>query len=519
SFNVQQGVYLKRGFAVYGWGSLDPENLKEIFRPENGYLPDHPPLGRLWLGIAHDLAADSIPTDTLQRNGWSLLHARFGSVVAFSLTVLLVGWVSSYWYSPAVGLLSSFALILMPRVFGHAHLAALESVTNLFYTLAVLGVASWWTKSEPPTRKAAIASGILWGLAMLTKIQGVLIMVPVGVWGLCYWRQKSIIPGALFGVAGFATLLALWPWLWIDPAAHLKEYFSSSTERSINKVYYLGETYIDQPVEATEDHPPELSEYPVLPWHYPLVMFAVAIPVGLHFFGLLGLRAQPTGRALEGRQQVVLACAFFPIALFCLPMVSVYDGIRLFLTACPLWAISIGLGARVAWTWLSVRAGILGITVWIVTFLAAPLASMISLHPCQLSYYNLGVMSLRGADDLGFEPTYWGDSIHRDFQKRIVATIPKGSRVGLVPVLHQHQISSFQAQSRLFHDHQIELVPFDPQMTNPPRYVLTFYRRADHSAELTESLDRGEPIVEVRRQGVKLASLIEFDSSVEGASR
>ena len=31
SFNVQQGVYLKRGIATYGWGALDPASLQEIY--------------------------------------------------------------------------------------------------------------------------------------------------------------------------------------------------------------------------------------------------------------------------------------------------------------------------------------------------------------------------------------------------------------------------------------------------------------------------------------------------------
>ena len=519
SFNVQQGVYLKRGLSLYGWSVIDPTNLKEVFNTENGYLPDHPPLGRLWLGIAHDLTAAWLPTETLDRNGWSLLHARFGSVAAFSLTVFLIGWVASCWYNPATGFFSSLALVMMPRVFGHAHLAALESVTNLFYTLAVLGVAAWWTKSIPPSRKAAIACGILWGLAMLTKIQGVLIMVPVGLWGLCYWRHKSIVPGAIFGIAGFVTLFALWPWLWIEPAENLQEFLASSTERSINKVYYLGETYIDQPVEPTENHPAELSDYPVVPWHYPFVMFAVTVPVGLQFLGLLGLCAKPAGRAWDGPHQVVLACAFFPIILFSLPMISVYDGVRLFLTALPLWAITVGRGGAVAWDWLSQKTGGAATLIWISVFVAAPIVSMAALHPCQLSYYSFGVMSLRGADELGFEPTYWGDSIHRDFQKQIVQEVPEGSQIGLVPVLHQHQIAALKTQSKLFHDHGIEIVPFDPRMPNPPRYVLTFYRRADHSAELTTFLEQGEPILEVRRQGVSLASLFEFGSSESGVSR
>lgn len=511
SFNVQQGVYLKRGIATFGWGVLDPASLREIFDTENGYLPDHPPLGRLWLGVAHDLAAEALPTETEEQTGWSLLHARFGSAVAFALTVFIIGWVAGYIYSPATGFFSSLALVMMPRVVGHAHLASLETVTNLFYTIAVLAVAALWTKSQPPTRKAALFCGVLWGLAMLTKIQGILIMVPVGIWGLCFWRLRSIVPGALFGIAGFVTLLAFWPWLWNSPVEHLQEYLGRTTDRSINKVYYLGETYIDH----ADDSRPELAEYDVVPWHYPLLMFAVTVPLGFQFLGLLGLKVKPIGRLFDGPLQVILLCAFFPVALFCLPSVSVYDGVRLFLTAYPLWAIVIGRGGAVAWEWLSVRAGLFGKIVWLTAFLGAQLGSMFVLHPCSLSYYNIGVLSLRGADDLGFEPTYWGDSLHREFQEEVVSAVPTGTRIGLVPVLHQHQLSSLSSQSRVFQDHQIEIVPFDPQMPAPPEYVMTFYRKADHSAELTERLEQAELIVEYRRQGVLLSGLFKLGSSAK----
>ncbi len=515
SFNVQQGVYLKRGIATYGWGALDPASLQEIYNTENGYLPDHPPLGRLWLGVAHDFAVDVLPTETVERTGWSLLHARFGSAVAFALTVLLIGWVAAYLYNPATGFFSSLALVMMPRVVGHAHLASLETVTNLFYTIAVLSVAACWTKSQPPTRKVAIFCGVLWGLAMLTKIQGLLIMVPVGIWGLCYWRQRSVIPGALFGVAGFVTLFICWPWLWSAPLDHLQEYLGRTTDRSINKVFYLSKTYIDHADASI----PELAEYPVVPWHYPLLMFAVTVPLGFQFLGLLGLKVKPLGRMFDAPLQVILACAFFPVALFCLPSVSVYDGVRLFLTVYPLWAIVIGRGGAVAWAWLSERAGLFGIIVWLTAFLGAQLTSMFVLHPCLLSYYNLGVLSLRGADDLGFEPTYWGDSLHREFQEEVVKSVPKGTQIGLVPVLHQYQLLSLASQSKVFHDHQIEIVPFDPNMPDPPDYVMTFYRKADHSAELTQRLEEAEIVVEYRRQVVLLSALFKLDSSVALDSR
>lgn len=501
SFNVQQGLYLKRMGAQYGWSVLEPANVRKLFEDPR-YLPDHPPLGRLWLDISHDLAASVVPMKPNQ-TGWSLAHARVGSATGYALTILLIGWAASRWYGPGIGICSSLAMLMMPRVFAHAHLAALETPINLTYTMAALAVAAWWTGDNPPTKRAALLCGVLWGLAMLTKIQGVLLMVPVGVWGLCYWRHRAILPGVLFGVAGALTLFLLWPWLWIEPVGHLQEYLGRTTDRSINKVFYLGETYIDH----ADENIPELAGYPVVPWHYPLAMSAVTVPLGLQIFALIGLFGRCEGKRWDGPLQVVVACLLFPIALFCVSGIAVYDGVRLFLVSFPLLALVAGRGAALAWNWLSRKAGLFGKFVWLTIFLAMPSVSMFALHPCQLSYYHMGVGSLRGAARLGFEPTYWGDSIHRDFQKEMVAKIPAGSRVGVVPVLHQFQIDALKSQSHLFREHGLQLEPFDPNMKNPPSFVLTFYRKADHSEQLTGVLEQSELLVTYEPQGVRLAGL------------
>ena len=474
SFNVQQGAYFVHEAKEYGWGVLAPASLQEIFRdpaddPASVYNPDHPPLGRLWLGVAGELARQAAPS-VAPVNEIRIVYARFGSATAYALTILIVGWVTARWYGAGSGFCAALALFLMPRVFGHAHLAALESVTNLFYTIAALAVASLWTGTQAPTKKAAVFCGFLWGLAMLTKIQGVLLMVPVGIWGLCYWRGKSILPGALFGLAGAVTLFALWPWLWSNSFEHLQDYLGRTTDRSINKVYYLGEVWVDHEDPTV----PELADYREIPWHYSLVMFAVTVPFAFQLLGLLGLNVKTTGRRFDGPMQVVLACMLFPLVLFCLPGVAVYDGVRLFLVSFPLWAIPIGRGGACLWDWFTARAGLFGKIVWTLVFFGSQLVSMFVLEPCLLSYYNLGAGSLRGANAIGFEPTYWADSLHRDFQKEVVEAIPPGSRVGLVPVLHQFQVEAFLHESLIFREQGIRLEPFDPTFENPPEYVMTF---------------------------------------------
>ena len=52
-FNVEQGVYLVEQGRALGWLNLIPGTSQEAYRREHGYNPDHPPLGRWWLGVHH----------------------------------------------------------------------------------------------------------------------------------------------------------------------------------------------------------------------------------------------------------------------------------------------------------------------------------------------------------------------------------------------------------------------------------------------------------------------------------
>ena len=67
SFNVEQGVRLVEGLRAWFVGEV---TLREIFgdvrdipNSQIGYHnPDHPPLGRLWLGLWHHLTAGVVPS-------------------------------------------------------------------------------------------------------------------------------------------------------------------------------------------------------------------------------------------------------------------------------------------------------------------------------------------------------------------------------------------------------------------------------------------------------------------------
>ncbi|MCH7688904.1 MAG: hypothetical protein IH899_19840, partial [Planctomycetes bacterium] len=175
SFNVHEGVRLVDAIPEWLTGRLstlevfgDHNDLGLRNAPIGYYLADHPPLGRVWLGLSHQLACAVSPPED-HPSPFVIAAARTGSAFAFAFLVILVGYVSGKWYGPVAGMTASASLVMMPRLFGHAHLAALESVMSLAYAAVVFSVAGYWSKQSPPIRRTAILTGLLFGLALLTK--------------------------------------------------------------------------------------------------------------------------------------------------------------------------------------------------------------------------------------------------------------------------------------------------------------------------------------------------------------
>ncbi len=562
-FNVEQGVLLVEQARALGWFNLIPGVSVEAFKPENGYLPDHPPLGRYWLGVHHHLTWWLAPP--FDPEGFCVTAcARTGSATAFALTVWMIGLFATAHYGRAAGLLTSLALVLMPRVYGHAHLASLETITNLTCTAAVLAVAHWWSGSasgchghgfawpcwrsratamqshdrgtrpktladangvrsiaSTPSSRVALLTGVMMGLALLTKIQAVLIPIPVILWALWRWRTKAILPLLIWGVTANVVFFALWPYLWLDPIGHFLEYLGRTTNRATIHCFYFGVRYDDKAV----------------PWHYPFVMFAVTVPVGLHLLGVWGLfslfgRQPPAripntdatpsggressgssgdpqtprstkapltltfspedgGEGTRSRDVLLLACTVFPLIVFALPGVAVYDGERLFLTSFPLWAILAGRGTSRLCEFIVHRADnlitLLTAAVAMSLLLFYHLAWQVGLRPCHLCYYNELTLGQVGAARAGLELDYWGVGATRTLLTELAEFVPSNSHVATTPTLHQFQADEYRRQSPILRRRGISTVSYE-SLAAPPSVVLVFRRRADLSNPWTDGL-------------------------------
>ncbi|MBX3452563.1 MAG: glycosyltransferase family 39 protein [Planctomycetaceae bacterium] len=495
TFNVQQGVYLVELWRQYGIWTFDPGNAKDLFGNEM-HLPDHPPLGRAWLGVFHHLTWWLSPPR--QPDGpFVTACARTGSVIAFVLTLLLVGAWGRRLAGPGAGLFAALAYASLPRAVGHSEIAALESILNLTWLVALATVAGLAAReSAPPRMRFAAAAGVTLGLALLTKIQAIFLGPIVVLWWLVRWRARGLASLAVWGITGWMVFFLGWPWLWIDPVNHIARYLGRTVDRATLHVYYLGQVWPDTGV----------------PWHYPLVMLAATTPV-LILGTALGAairfwRMPRTDSDMRGSGEVALLALAIavPLAIFSMPGVAVYDGIRLFLVVLPPLAILSGAGLAWLEEWLTNRVGRKRAVPAIWGLLVCSSFWTIWSWPFGLSAYGEMTGGPPGASWMGLEQDYWSTGIDRTLLEETTRRLPEGSTVAVAPVLHQFQTDEMLLQSPILRGHRIQLASWS-EINHARVPLLVFERRADLSPEVLASLSRRPVLAETVRFGVRLAAL------------
>ncbi|MFN0054018.1 MAG: hypothetical protein ACKV0T_17705 [Planctomycetales bacterium] len=494
--NVRQGVQLAdRLFS----GDLAG------FRALDAALPDYPPLGRVWIGVCHELAFLAWPPVDSQGVPYSITCARTASALAFAATLFFVGWFAARWFGRSTGAWAALALLLMPRTFGHAHLASLETCINLAYALVVFYLADRWgervgTPSEggghgvqrPPGLKTAIVGGVLLGLALLIKIQAVLLPIPIALWGLLALKKRGLLLVPILGIVGLLVLFVGWPYLWDAPVDHLRQYLGRTTERAVIYAWYGGQSVADR----------------ALPWHYPWAFWWTTVPLGLHAAGVWGLwrslrDPQPRLRAL-----LLAACCFFPILLFSIPGIAVYDGERLFSVSYPLWAVFIGCGTSQLVQWAARQAKPRLATLGLAALLGAQSGGLWRMAPCWLSYYNLLVGGISGAQSLGLPTTYWGDGVTRTFLEEVASQSPEGATIAVAPELYNQQWNELLLQSPPLNKRQIRFAVLGTPAAAQAELLLIVPRREYLPEDFRQPFDPEQIVAAVRREGVVLAALL-----------
>ncbi len=522
-YDAAAGKRLVHALRTQGSQFFQREQIEQTY----GALTLHPPLGRWMIGCVHHVV-DAYPDELAIV--W-LPGARAAAALALALLVGLVGTTAAFVVRGADRALAAggaaVATALMPRLFAQGHLVSLDLFEALFFFAAVAALlrGALGGKSSTSLRvlpgKPAVASrfvseaehrdaslvepnrlpwvtlalaGAVWGLALSTKISGVLLVPAAGAWLLVRFRAKGIALFLVWLTAGCFVFFALWPWLWDAPLERTLKFLSTATERATLHTYYLGRVWDDRDT----------------PWHYPWVIAGVTIPIGWLALAMRGAWSGWRDTALRPVVQLVLLTIATVLLTFSWPGVPVYDGERLFLMIYPLVGLLVGIGvatiARVAWfvcrQQLVIAAGVI--------LVAAQAAGVVLYHPFQLSYYNLLVGGLRGAERLGFEVTYWGDTVDHTIADVAAARAARGA-VLFAPHLAPFQAQAVEIVNPAFEAHGARVIgwPADAANGPAPRYLLVYNRRAD-AVVPEEVLAKAKLVAENRRQGVWLARLYEL---------
>ena len=497
SIDIRQGNYLFESFLQYGPLMLLPGKAQEIYS-RSGYIADRPPLGRFLLGAAHGLTSWAISGAEL-----SIVNvpaARLAAAGALAVTVFLMMFWTAGRYGTVTAILCGVLYLLMPRVIGHSRIAALETLTTLAWFAAVLPLLAWWTTDRPPTNRQSLICGLMWGILMLVKIQGVFLLPMITLYSLAMFRWRAILPLSVILITGLVVFYCGWPWLWLDSVENTTSYLMSTTDRDTVHNWYLGRRYEDK---AT-------------PWHYPFVMMAVTLP--LHTICSFGIRL--VHRRLDAVERLLLLSVALPLIVFAIPGTPVYDGTRLFLFVMPAVAI---LGARGLTLWgRSVQFSLPELKQGSRDFhFPRPLALMISLlliadvaltiselGPFAGDAYNSGVRLLDPGGET-FESCYWGDALNGEFWEQV----PEGSTVAVAPVLHPVLLQDMMTMIPIIRQRQIQLEPFEYEPDEQRGLVLLLHRLADLPPGLRTPPPDNQPLTETVLNGRVLARLVDTTRS------
>jgi 4-amino-4-deoxy-L-arabinose transferase-like glycosyltransferase len=404
-FTRDEGFYFEAS-RVYGdwlallWRSPEEALTRAVLDRHWAVNREHPSLIKLLFALSHRLLA-----------GWfeeTSTSFRFPAMVLSSLAVAVTYDWGRRELGRGAGLVAALSFALLPRVYFHAHLACFDLpvcslwlVTCYAYSRSLAAPGWGW----------ALGAGVAYGLLLDTKhnswllpfvlllhlslTQGRSLLVDMRKGKVAPFLRR--LPKAWLAMAllGPAICFALWPWLWHDTLARVREYVAFHTGHEYYNMEFLGKTYWKPP----------------MPLAYAPLLTAATVPAttlllaGVGALSLLG----PTRRSDFVLWGLCIAVSYAPWLSSSTP---IFGGTKHWLTAYPFLCLFAGLGfsrvvtaLRGAHPWLGHRA----LPTVVGACVLAPVVVMgLHAHPFGLSAYTPLVGGAPGAATLGLNRTFWG---------------------------------------------------------------------------------------------------------------
>lgn len=412
------------------WTSLSKENIDRHW----SYNNEHPVLMKTLFGLSdllfHKYLGWFRPSTAMRIPG--MLTGAGAVAVTYLFARRLFGQLA--------GIVAAGALFLQPRFFFHAHLACFD-VPIAFFWLAT--IYAYWRSFD--SNGWALATGLIWGLALCTKLNAFFLPIVVtGHWLATNWTAFGLrrteagwsiswppMPRALVSMAllGPLTFYALTPRFWFDTFRRFAKYLAFHMEHVHYFVVYYGENLKNPP----------------FPIDYPWVMTALTVPAVILLAASLGMveaglkwdpidwakrwwhsaenRETPARDAGDprGTGLLILINLLFPIALISLPSTPIFGGTKHWMPAMPFLAMFAGAGTTLASRLVRRRladrdegtaknrvVSTIAALVLSTSVLGPAAYATADIHPFGTSYYNGLIGSIRGAADHQMFRQFWG---------------------------------------------------------------------------------------------------------------
>ncbi len=353
----------------------------------------HPPLACVLIALGTSAAPNWLVP---------LTQARLGPIVWFSIAVGALFYRLQRQYAVwPISFMAVATVLLMPRLFAHAHFATLDAPLTAAWLMA-------WAAFAPACRDVRWAPlfGVLLGLTLAAKSTGWLAPLPFIAWATLYRDPRALRALAIGVPVALAVFIALNPPLWSEPVAGLRTFFTLNLDRAAHSALNISTQFFGRMYNL--DHP--------LPWYNTLVWTAITVSPLLLILGCIGIvatvrrwRGDPAGMLLVLQWATLIIVRAFPGT-------PPHDAERLLLPSFAYFAALVGVGIGralyrdsllseekiVPQGWARVAMAIA---------LTAATVDSVGYFPHGLSFYSRLIGGLRGATALGMEPTYYWDAL------------------------------------------------------------------------------------------------------------
>jgi hypothetical protein len=379
----------------------------------NTFKLEHPGVTVMWAGSAGILSLQLILPEarqselnsdgrvvTVQNQVYKivdvLVAARLFMVLANTLAIVLAFVYARELLSPLVAFAGTLLIAFDPFHVAHSRFLHLDALTGSLLLLALLAFLSYLQRRR---LSALLVSGIALGLAGLTRSTAVF-AVPaiILVAMLDGWTRRSgnsrtdllavawqlVWPLLVLGVVAFATILALWPAMWVDPIGTLSKVVEPALSHAAggheNRLFFNGRIYPDGKIDL-------FSFYPITYlWRSTPVVLAGLLVAGAGFV----LKRRPLER-FRARQAVV-GLVIFAVAFLLLQSLGAKKFDRYLLPAYA--ALDLVAAAGYVAIARALEAGRFRLLkryaapLLLVTVVVVQAAGTLSTFPYYLSYYN-----------------------------------------------------------------------------------------------------------------------------------